>query len=189
MSAVTSIGAGLQAAFMLARGRPDGLARMAADPSPEMVAARRSFWAILLCLPALICLHILDWVDTGIPADPARGFAAALLSYVIGWVGFALLSHRIAGQLERAANWPRFIAIWNWCNVVQYVMLLAASVPSLLGVPAVVGETTWLVGMGWALWLEWYATKLALGVGGFTAVGLVGVDFSIGLFLTGLIGN
>ena len=44
----------------------------------------------------------------------------------------------------------------------------------------------WLVAMGWALWLEWFTTKLALDIHGIPAAGLVAMDVAIGLFLVGL---
>ena len=40
--------------------------------------------------------------------------------------------------------------------------------------------------IGWALWLEWYATRLAFGVGPLNAVGLVLLDQSIGIMLAGI---
>ena len=40
--------------------------------------------------------------------------------------------------------------------------------------------------IGWALWLEWFAIKLALEVSTLMAIGLVGLDLSIGLMLTAL---
>jgi len=106
-----------------------------------------------------------------------------------GWVGFALLSHRLAGVLGRAPLWPRFIAVWNWCNVVQYLMLVVAGLPALLGLPELLAQTVWLVAMGWALWLEWYATRLALAIPGRSAMALVALDFALGVFLLAITGT
>jgi hypothetical protein len=50
----------------------------------------------------------------------------------------------------------------------------------------VVQEAASLIAIGWALWLEWFAIKLALGVATLPALGLVGLDLSIGLALTAL---
>ena len=181
-------GTALQGAFLLARGRPDGLLLITAPPEAERAAAR-SFWAIAVCLPGFLCLHLLDWADGGMPAAPAQSLTLDLLGYVIGWLGFAVLSHQLAGGMGRARLWLRFIAVWNWCSVVQYLMLVVAALPSLLGLPEMLVETAWLVAMGWALWLEWYATRLALAVPGGTAAALVGLDFALGLFLAGVTGS
>ena len=189
VSALSAVGTGLQAALMLARGRSEGMALLTGDVDGEAQAAGRSFWAIALSLPAFIALHLLDWAQTGLPSHAAHRFALDLASYAIGWTGFALLSHRLATMLGRAARWPRFIAAWNWCNVIQYLMLVVGTaLPQLLGLPEIVQQTAWLVAIGWALWLEWYATKLALDLAALSAAALVAADFALGMFLLGLTG-
>ncbi len=187
MSALSDVGNGLHAGLLLARGRSKGIELLAASAEAEAAAARTSFWAIVLSLPAFVALHLLDWAQNGLPPHATHQFAADLLTYVIGWVGFALLSHRVAAMLGRSARWPRFVAAWNWCNVIQYLMLvIGTALPQLLGLPDIVQETAWLVAMGWALWLEWYATHLALNITRAQAAALVAADFALGLFLLGL---
>ena len=66
------------------------------------------------------------------------------------------------------------------------MMLVGFSIPGLLGAPKVFDEVAQLVGVGWALWLEWFAFRLTLGIGTLPAVGLVAADVSIGIFLAGL---
>jgi len=183
------LGTALHGAFLLARGRPDGLLLIAAPPEAEIAVAARSFWAAAVCLPAFLCLHLLDWATSAVPPAPGRVLLLDLLGYVIGWVGFALLSHRLARVLGRAPLWPRFIAAWNWCNVVQYLMLVVAGLPALLEVPTLVAQTVWLVAMGWALWLEWYATRLALAIPGRSAMALVALDFALGILIVAVTGT
>ena len=176
---VRSIASGMHAAFLLARGRPEGLHHADSD----LAGATRSFWAIAVALPAFICLRLLSG-NGGVV--PAHDFALDLLSYVIGWIGFALLSRPVVEAMGAAPHWPRFIVVWNWCNVVQYLLLVVASVPGLLGAPGVVQQAVSLVAIGWALWLEWFAIKLALESSTLAALGLLGLDLSIGLALTAL---
>jgi hypothetical protein len=176
---VRSIASGMHAAFLLARGRPEGLHYADSD----LAGATRSFWAIAVALPAFICLRLLSG-NGGVV--PAHDFALDLLSYVIGWIGFALLSRPVVEAMGAAPHWPRFIVVWNWCNVVQYLLLVVASVPRLLGAPGVVQQAVALIAIGWALWLEWFAIKLALEVSTLAALGLLGLDLSIGLALTAL---
>lgn len=179
-----SLPSGLQAALMLARGRPAGLGLLVAEPDAAMQLATRSFWALPVALPGFVALHMIDWLLSGRVAG-GRGFghdfAADLLGFVIGWVGFCLLSHRIAARSGRAALWPRYIAAWNWCNVLQYMMLVAASLPALLGLPDWIVQTSWLVATGWALWLEYFAARLALQLSRRFAVGMVALDFGLGV--------
>jgi hypothetical protein len=183
------IGNALQGAFLLARGRPEGLLLIAAPADAEMMAAAaRSFLAAVLCLPAFLCLHLLDWTTGTMPQHPAQTLSMDLVGYAIGWAGFAVASHGLAGLIGRERTWPRFIAAWNWCNVVQYLMLVAAAVPALVGAPWFLVQTAWMVALGWALWLEWYASRLALDVPGGVAAGFVLLDFALGLLVAAAMG-
>lgn len=183
-----STGQALYGAFLLARGRPEGMTLIVAPPQAEAAVAARSFWSMALCLPAFLCLHLIDWAETGLPPAPGRAMTLDLLAYAVGWLGFALLSHRLALGMGRAALWPRFVTAWNWCNLIQYLMLVLACLPGLFGLPGVLAQTVWLVAMGWALWLEWYATRLALEIDRVPAAGLVAMDFAIGVLMVGLTG-
>jgi hypothetical protein len=40
-----------------------------------------------------------------------------------------------------------------------------------------------LFAIGWALWLEWFAFRLTLGIGVVAAAGLVALDVAIGVLL------
>jgi hypothetical protein len=175
--------AGMQGALLLAWGRPDGLRHV----EDGYAGALRSFWAAALCLPGFLFLRLLDWSTGGMPANLAHAAALELLSFVIGWAAFALASRPVAIMLGREDHWPRYLAAWNWCNVVQYLMLVAAALPRLLGAPVIVDETAGLFAFGWALWVEWYATRLALDVGRLQAAGMVLLDLAIGLGLSGLV--
>jgi hypothetical protein len=178
----------LHAALLLARGRADGLRVLASRDEPTTATALRSFWAVALCLPAFVCLQLIDLaVEPRLPPHAAHGLALQLFGYVIDWAGFALLTHWLAGVMGRAAAWPRFIAAWNWCNVVQYLLLVGAALPPLLGLPEIVGQTAWLAATGWALWIEWYATRLALEVSGAQATGIVLLDQALAFVLLAVI--
>ena len=174
---VRSIATGMRAALLLAGGRAEGLQYADSDHA----GAARSFWAIAVALPAFICLRLLGGDKSAVPA---HDFALDLLSYIIGWIGFALLSRPVVEAMGCAPRWSRFIVVWNWCNVVQYMLLVVAAVPGLLGAPELAQETASLIAIGWALWLEWFAIRLALEVSPLAAIGLVGLDLSIGLALT-----
>ena len=180
MSTLTGVATGVQAALLLARGRPVGLSLLATDTEPALATAARSFWAALLCLPAFVCLQLIDIAqEPRLPPHAGHGFALQLLSYPIEWAGFALLTRGLARAMNRDARWPTYIAAWNWCNVVQYLLMVVANLPPLLGMPDIVSETAWLVAAGWAIWLEWYAGRLALEISGIQSAGLVLLDLAL----------
>jgi hypothetical protein len=56
----------------------------------------------------------------------------------------------------------------------------------LFGVPPIVDQACELIMIGWALWLEWYAIRLGLGIGGFPATWMVVLDQAIGITLASL---
>ena len=116
------------------------------------------------------------------------GLLAETCGFVIAWAGFALASHRVAEMLGRGAEWPRFIAAWNWTNVVQYALLLAVSLPAAFGLRGAVFGGLSLAVLGYALWLEWFVVRGALRLAPGPAAALVGLDLLISLFVNGLVG-
>jgi hypothetical protein len=182
MSVIGSVSSGIQGALLLARGRPEGIERVETDQT----AAVHSFWAIPLSLPAVVCLKLLDWLATGIPSNLPLALGRYLLLFLVGWLLFVWLSHQMAAALNRQAQWPRFIAVWAYCSIIENTLVAIGGLPGALGAPSLVDQACQLVTIGWALWLEWYAIRLSLQVGALTAVILVVVDFSIGVFLTAI---
>ena len=189
MRAGTAWRMGLRAALLLARGHADAVRLLDVEPADQPALAGYSFCAALVCLPAFAGMRSIEWAQSGVPADALHGVAADLLGFVLGWAGFALLSHRLAALFQRAQRWPRFITAWNWCNLLQYLALLVAMVPPAVGLPDWIDETVWLVAMGWAVWLEWFATRAALEIPGFQAAGLVAIDLMLGLVLAAITGS
>jgi hypothetical protein len=179
MTSLSSVTSGLYAALLLARGRADGVVLVPGDRS----SAARSFWAIAFCIPSVICRLLISWAETGVPPDASRLLGRELIIFVLGWLIFVEVTHRLAPLIGQAERWGRFIAVWNWCNVVESVLIVIGGLPELLGAPSIVGEAAELVTIGWALWLEWYATRLAFGVSTLTALWLVLLDQSIGILL------
>lgn len=182
MAALGAVGAGLQAAMLLAQGRPEGLRYV----ETGLDGARRSFWAVLVCVPLFVALRVPEWTGSAVSAHV---WGVDLLGYLVGWLGFALLSRPLVAWIGREGRWPRYITAWNWCNVAQYVLLLAAAVPGFLGAPAWAQQSAGLVAVGWALWLEWYAARLTLEVGPLAAAALTGVDLLLGVALASITAN
>lgn len=172
---------GIAGALMLARGRVGGIDAFEAT----MEDARASFLAAALCLPIFLLLRLAGGPALLAP-DPARAIAADLIAFACSWAGFALLSLPMAEAMGRRALWPRFIAAWNWVNLVQYCVMALLSVPELLGLSGMVADAMALLGLGYALWLQWFATRLGLGLSGPRAAGFVALDLGLSLFLSGL---
>lgn len=173
---------GIAGALLLARGRAAGANAFA----PTMEEARASFLAAALCLPIFLLLR------AGFPspgagaADPLRALASDVIAYACSWAGFALASLPLAEAMGRRALWPRFIAAWNWANLVQYAVLAVFTMPAMLGLPGFIADTLGLLGLGYAVWLQWFTARVALGLNGLRAAGFVALDLGIAVFLSGL---
>ena len=157
---------------MLTFGKATGILAYTND----LAVTRRSFVTALFSLPIFMMFHVLDWLAGVGPIDPPHVMALDLLTFPISWAGFALISRPLVRMLGAEQHWPRYITAWNWSNLAQYVLLFVSSVPVVLHVPAIAAETCALVGYGWALWLEWYVTRLALNLSPTSAALLVAVD-------------
>jgi hypothetical protein len=166
---------GVRGIALLTIGKPAGLARFGSDEA----AVLRSFVAAGLSLPLFVLLRLTDWLAGTAPLEHAHAFGIDLLSYVIGWAGFVLLSRPVARHFGKERRWPHYIVAWNWCNLAQYVLLLAASLPTLFHAPPIASETAALFGFGWALWLEWYVAKLTLDIDALPAALLVLIDVGL----------
>ena len=182
MNSVSAVVSGLSAALRLARGKPDGVVLVAGDRKTFI----RSFWSIPLCLPSVLFRLLMSWPDNGVPNDAIHLVTREVIVFVLGWLLFVEVTYRLAPMLGAAERWGRFIAVWNWCNVVEGVLVIVGGIPGTLGAPAVVDQACELFTIGWALWLEWYATRLAFAVGPLIAVGLVLLDQSIGILLASI---
>jgi len=179
MNALMTMAAGLSGAARLAFGKADGAVLVAGDQR----TAARSFWAIPFALPSVVCRLLMVWSAEGIPVQPARQMGRELIIFVLGWLLFVELTHALAPAIGRAQRWPRFIALWNWCNVVEGMLIVVGGLPALLGAPEIISQAAELVTIGWALWLEWYATRLTLDVSTPMAIGVVLLDQVLGILL------
>lgn len=149
--------------------------------APTPAEARASFVAALLCLPFFLLMRGLGGGDT------LRGLTADVIAYVCSWAGFALASLPLCEAMGRRALWPRLVAAWNWVNLVQYVVLGVLALPALAGLSGIATEVLALVAIGYALWLQWFTARAALGVNGLRAAGFVALDLAIAIFLSGLV--
>jgi hypothetical protein len=145
-----------------------------------MAIAARSFWAMAAWLPLEIVQALMNGPVGG--RDLVRDIMVAL----VGWLGFAVASHRVARNVGRAALWPRYIAAWNWCSLLQSLVLVLALVPAAVGLPDWLSETIVLVAIGWALWLEYFVARLALAFAPLQAAALVALDFAVSQIASGL---
>lgn len=169
---------GLRAALLLARGRPEGAFLISMEtPCEQAARARHSFLALLFCVPIFMMMREQNTNDLDVTS--VREFA----SFVLAWLGYAVLSYQLASVMGRAEDWLRFVVLWNWCNLVQYLLIAFGLAFHLVGAPPIIGQTAWVVAMGWSLWLQWSATRIGLNLRGGRAALMVGADMAVGMVM------
>lgn len=149
--------------------------------TPE--GALRSFWAAALCLPVFLLVRLL--LEPLMTTTP-RGMVAEGTGYVVAWAGYALASRPLAARLGRSAEWPRFLAAWNWATAFQYLLVLASSLLAL-ALPEPAQDVVSLVTIFYTVWLEWFVARVALRLPGGAAALLVLLDLVLSLFLTSVV--
>ena len=162
---------------MLARGQAAGLVAF----ENTLPVAAYSFRAAAICLP--IFMFFKDQTST--PDDVVLTIFVDLLLFAASWAGFALASLYLAKALGVADSWPRFIAAWNWSAVVQYLALVALSLPGLLLGKGSLLDLGGLLALLFALWMEWFIARHALRLSPLGAAGFVALDLGIAVFLGG----
>lgn len=175
------LAAGMAAAALLARGRSAGLALLDGTPA----GAWRSFAALFVAAPFFLGLKLIAAPPMLARADPLRLWLAEAIGYVIGWFALPLAMVTVSRLLDRAGRFPLFVTAWNWTNLAQAMVLLAAALVAAL-LPGGFGQFVSLLALGYVLWLQWFVAREALAVPGLQAAAVVGLDLVLGLFISGL---
>ncbi|WP_072562865.1 hypothetical protein [Granulibacter bethesdensis] len=146
-----------------------------------------SFAALPFCLVIGGLLRLYDVRSGAVTLPPGISTGHMLAMHVLllalAWLGYLALSYELAGVAERQAQWPRFVIVINWVFLIQYIMTAISYVPQLLHGPSLLIQLAALCFSGWALWIEWFATRNTLALSGLAAAGLVALDtmLSVGL--------
>ncbi len=175
-STSVAISAGLIGASRLARGDRDGMRGMETTP----LGAARSFWVAAICLPFFL---ILRFVDADSEVATLRGVTAELIGYAVSWVLFPLFARHLAAGFGREALWPRYVAAWNWCNVVHYVLLLVLAMPALFGASEGLTALLSIAVLAYGIWLSWFVARTAFAIHGSAAAGFVLLDLALSLVI------
>ena len=179
MSAIPSgeVARSLYGAWRLLRG--DRQAMRCFDGTPG--AAIRSFWAAAIGAPMYAV--ILAFAP-GAPhaASPTRAAIVFAIGYVVTWSAYPLAIAYVANALGRWPRYFRYVAVYNWASIVQYALvLLATLLAEFLPVP--VAGLVLLAAMLVALVYEWFIARVALEISPLAAAGIVALDVAISVIV------
>jgi hypothetical protein len=152
-----------------------------------------SFGAILLTLPAYVVTLALERRRLGL-ALPGRsllddgGLAALVaMAHLASFIALPLAMIAIARQLELRDRYVPFVIVTNWVSVVALTVLSVPAVLLLLGLATPGLSVLFTLGFGVILLrLQWFATKVALGVSNGLAAAIVVIGIGLNLAVWGV---
>jgi hypothetical protein len=145
----------------------------------DLVACRRSFWAYVIGLPAillLIGLQVLS-AETGRPELLA---ATQSIAYGIEAAGFPLLLLPVLRRLGRAERWAWFVTAYNWFTLAQ-TLLLVTVICLANGLPEPALRILIIAVNVYGLVVEAFLAESVLEIGGLRAGAIVLLDVFFGL--------
>jgi hypothetical protein len=145
----------------------------------------RSFRVAFLVAPIHAWLFVaqLDHVELG--AGWARILVVAILTYTIGWFLFPAVAYEICRRIDRSAEYPGYIAVYNWSAIVGAALDLLASLPGIMGLislesTVLLSWLAYLLFVGYLMFLARHALKLE----GLPASGIVLLDVALSWVLS-----
>lgn len=171
----------LYGAGRLVRFDAAGLAYFPSDSD----GARRSFFAAAIIAP-LYVFYVYVQMRSGLIETPlARLVPLEGTAYVLSWVAYPLAIVAYGETLGCAhASILRYIAVYNWSNMLLNVLYLGIGVMVMRGGGlSVGGAVVVLSATGYMTGFLWFIAKNALGVSGIAAAGAVFIDFALGLLV------
>jgi hypothetical protein len=154
------------------------------DNTPE--ACLRSFRVIVLAAPLYAFYILINYARVEVAADDLEILLVEALRYVIDWLFYPVVFYEIARHRGWLDRYPRYIALLNWINLPQIILIvigtaLASVVPGPVATVLVLALQLFL--------FYWFmaATRLALGVGWAVAGVLLAINFVPMLLLSRVI--
>jgi hypothetical protein len=150
----------------------------------------RSFTAIWLTLPAYVVSVAFERVRLGHPGgeilDSLWLDAVVALGHIAGFVALPVAMIWIARRLHLTDRYVPFVIVTNWISAIGLMILSIPAILLLAGwaTPSLASLFT-LAFAFLVLRVQWFATKVTLGVSSGWAVGIVG----LGILLNFLIGS
>lgn len=156
----------------------------------------RSFAAVGLTLPALVIALALErqrlGLDPGQILEDGRTAALVALGHLVDFAALPLAMIPLARLLRLQSRYAAFVIVSNWISVFGLLFLSVPGLLLLLGWETRPLTSLFLVAFGFiVLQLQWFATKVTLGVGGNAAAAVVllglGLDVMIGSVMRALL--
>jgi hypothetical protein len=186
MSLLAYIRDNLAGAWLLMRGRAEGLARL--DLSLD------GFWrsfAVILGVAPLVLLALTSQ-QALLPADPDTVVPAAdvtrdLLGIVVDWFAFPVVFAVLARPLGLGARYVPFIVARNWATLIVAALLGVIHAVNLVGLlPQQAASILLVLALAVSLRFSYLIARIALAVPPLFALPIVILDVLVSLLVWGL---
>lgn len=195
MPSVAELLRSIDGAFRLFLFDPRGLE----DFDQTVAGFWRSFFAAFLLAPVYLWLSVVQHdlarafsaIDTegeaAIMPALATTLVADAIAYPIYWAVFPLAMIPLARLLDITARYVPFITVYNWSSVVAVGVQLVPFVLYRVGLLTAENVAAPIfAALVIASVYRWFIARVALGIGGFGALGLVFIDLLLALFIARL---
>jgi len=146
------------------------------DFDDTIVGFWRSFRAMFLVLPLfMVFLSMRTTADMDLSV-----WIGELLIYAISWFAFPVVMVFVADRMGAFENYKRFIIAYNWSSVWQNVIYLPIIMFVKLGV---LPPELPIFALLFVLVYSWFVARTALDISTGTAIGVVMLDFFLGIFI------
>lgn len=148
----------------------------------------KSFWAAAVAAPLYALVIGIDLATASVSSGPIRIVSIELVAYVAAWTAFPLVMHYVAEFIDREEHYIRYICANNWSRVLQVALFLFVS--ALLALELMPHALAVIVSLAVNIAIfvyQWWVARVGLEIGRGGAVGIVVLDFVIGLILNGIV--
>ncbi len=167
-------------AYQFAKLKPTALDYF--ENTPE--AFWLSFYSALIALPAYIILIFLNFPEWLTNLSGVRIIIVESSAYAIGWVVFPLIMISLTDRLNRFNFYYRFVAAWNWANLLQVILFLSVSTLIETGIiPAQIAGFVSLIAVTTILFYQGYIATVALEIRAPIAFIIIAIDFILAIGL------
>ena len=145
----------------------------------------RSFSAVFLVAPFFLVLLNARY-NAGLIEDAsfARYIGLEFSVYILSWLFFPFIMEQLSKSIGCRDRFIAFIVAYNWAMVPQYVIFISVISLGLIGIiPSDMSESLTLVLLIWTFIYAGFIAKTALDIPLITTMGIVFLDFLLGLTL------
>jgi hypothetical protein len=170
----------LTGAWRLARLDPGGLRYF--DATVE--GFWQSFQAAIIAAPIYALLVLLRVDEHPLSSDPFRALLIEGIGYVISWTAFPLAVWYLTRALNVSQRYFAYMVAYNWAVVLQVLAYLPVAALAALGIiPAGLVTILALAVTAAVLYYQFFIARTALQVDVLPALGIVVLDFTLGILL------